>query len=158
MSREVRFQLAQSGVEPRVGDQTAGARVVGMTFVGPGREDDGRAPLADHLDDLQFLFAACAQLAISEVQLFTEGSPEDLRSFGGLAGADLRGSTRPHLAMGEVDDSDTALFTSHPHDGAATGKLEIVRVGCKEERIHGFFQSFHHFNTSSRATDRLKAE
>ena len=109
-----------------------------MPLIGPWREDDFGTPAPDHVDDLQLFFAARSQTAVAEVELLAEGGAEDLRRVPRFAAADLHGSARSHLAVGELDDASLTSAAHDIHDRAAACQLDVIRMGSEKNRINGF--------------------
>src|SRR5438105_1265470 len=106
-----------------------------MSLIRPGREDDLWPPAAHRLDDLHLFFAAGAQSAVAEIELFAKSGAEDFRGGARLALADLRRAARAHLAAGEIDDSRFASGLNEIDDRAATGELDVIGVRGEKDRV-----------------------
>ena len=104
------MNLAQTRIERCVGDELAGAHVIGMALVRPRRKDELRPDTPDEVDELQLLLTASAQAAVAEIELLAEPDAEDAGGGARFTLADLRCSTRTHFAVRQFE---------HPRGDAA---------------------------------------
>src|SRR5436190_12177919 len=126
MGRMTRLDLPQPGVEREVSDEPSRARVVGMTVLRIGGEDQPRPLPPDQVDDRKLLFASAGDPAVAEVERLPELGTEDLRRPFRFLAADRVGPPRAELPARQVHDAELSALRLQAGERAPARQLDVV--------------------------------
>ena len=106
-------QLFQACEKAAFVGQLRGVIVVGMARFPVGQDDRLRAELANDCSQAQFVFSRGMHVGVTHTQGVAPAYAQELRSFGGFFGANLRRAARTHLARGQVENARLVAELSH---------------------------------------------
>src|SRR5688572_28171283 len=100
-----------------------------------GKNNRTRAQGANTPCQCDLVVHAKLKMRVRETEVFAKRNAENARGSGRLTAPQFDGTSRTHLSLGQIENSDAIAAASHLDDGAAAGQLHIVGMSGDRQYI-----------------------
>src|SRR5665213_2896160 len=136
-AREVGLDLRESGEKAGVRHELRAHAMIGMLAGDRRREHDAWLKLADEAHELRARGGRIGDACVGEPEIHARADAEQLGGAAGLLRAQLCGTARAHLALGEIDDRGALPERGRLEEGASARQLDIVAMRRDCQNVNG---------------------